>query len=400
MTVVFDPRDPAVRTDPYPIYRRLRETDPIHRSDFGFWVLSRYADVDAVLRAPGVSSEFYRSTTWANRRGGADSPLVQSVRSWMLMLDGPPHRRIRSVISKVFTRGSVEGLRPRIAAETARLLDAVDDGETDLIESLALPLPVTVTCELLGLPTSDRDQCRAWTEQISRVIDPSITVEDAAGMNAAEVEFREYVTAELSERRTTPREDILSLLAHAEVDGSRLTDHEIIANVLFLFVAGHETTVNLIGNGLLALLRHPEQLEILRDDPSLIPGAIDEITRYDAPVQIVSRLLDDDVVLEDATLPAGDRVMLLFGAASRDPERYPDPDRLDVRRTGVKTLAFSGGPHYCVGAALGKLETSMVLTELLRRYSEIELTGEPLVWRPNVSFRGLRKLPLRLKHAS
>jgi cytochrome P450 len=399
MTALFDPRDPAVRTDPYPIYRRLRETDPVHRSHFGYWVLSRYADVDAVLRAPGVSSEFYRNQVWAERRGGLDSPLVSSVRSWMLMLDGPAHRRIRGVISKVFTRGAVEQLRPRVAAEANRLLDAMGEGETDLIDSLALPLPVTVTCELLGLPTDNQVQCRGWTEQISRVIDPSITPDDVTKMNRAETEFREYVTDELDRRRSAPQEDILSLLVHAEIDGVRLTDHEIIANVLFLFVAGHETTVNLVGNGMLALLRHPDQLQRLRENPKLIPDAIDEITRYDAPVQIVSRLLDEEVVLDDAVLPAGSKVMLLFGAASRDPERYTDPETLDVTRTGgTKTLAFSGGPHYCLGATLGKMETAVVLTELLRRYSKIDLTDDELVWRPNVSFRGLKQLPLRLIH--
>ena len=397
MTVLFDPRDPSIRTDPYPVYRRLRETDPVHRSNFGYWILSRYADVDAVLCAPGASSEFYRNVTWTNRRGGPDSPLVQSVQNWMLMLDGPAHRRIRGVIGRVFTRAAVERLRPRIAAEIDRLLDAVGEGETDLIESLALPLPVTVTCELLGLPAADRDRCRRWTEQISRVIDPSITLADSADLNAAEVGFREYVTGQLERRRSAPQDDILSLLVHAEVDGVRLTDQEIIANVLFLFVAGHETTVNLIGNGLLALLRHPDQLQLLRDNPELIAGAVDEFARYDAPVQIVSRLLKDDVVLAEVTLPAGSKVMLLFGAASRDPARYSDPERLDVTRTGTRTLAFSGGPHYCLGAALGKLETSMVLTELLRRYPEIELARDDLVWRPNVSFRGLQELPIRLK---
>ncbi|WP_326952516.1 cytochrome P450 [Amycolatopsis sp. NBC_01286] len=398
MTTLFDPRDPAVRTDPYPVYRRLRETDPVHRSDFGFWVLSRYADVDAVLRAPGVSSEFYRNPSWAQRRGGLDSPLVRSVRSWLLMLDGPAHRRIRGVIGKVFTRAAVDRLRPRVAAETNRLLDVAGEGRTDLIASLALPLPVTVTCDLLGLPTDDRDRFRRWTEQISRVIDPAITAADVAELNRAETEFRAYVTGELDRRRATPRDDILSLLAHTEVDGVRLTDHEIIANVLFLFVAGHETTVNLIGNGLLALLRHPEQLKLLREHPELIPGAIDEITRFDAPVQIASRLLDDQVVLDDVALPAGSKVMLLFGAACRDPERYADPEHLDVTRTGIKNLAFSGGPHYCLGAALGKMEAATVFRALLDRYRVIELTGEELCWRPNVSFRGLERLPLDLAH--
>ncbi|WP_409180774.1 cytochrome P450 [Amycolatopsis sp. VS8301801F10] len=398
MSTLFDPRDPAMRTDPYPVYRKLRETDPVHRSDFGFWVLSRYADVDAVLSASGVSSEFYRSRSWTERRGGPDSPLVASVRSWMLMLDGPAHRRIRAVIGKVFTRAAVDRLRPRVAAETGRLLDAVGEGPADLIADLALPLPVTVTCDLLGLPAEHRDRFRRWTEQISRVIDPAITAGDSAEMNRAETEFREYVEEELARRRAEPREDILSLLAHAEVDGARLSDHEIVANVLFLFVAGHETTVNLIGNGLLALLRHPDQLELLRSDPDLIPGAMDELTRYDAPVQIVSRLLDEPVQLGEAVLPAGSKAMLLFGAACRDPERYPDPDRLDVTRGAVKNLAFSGGPHYCLGAALGKMEAATVLRELLGRYRGIGMVDEgELRWRGNVSFRGLESFPLMLK---
>ncbi|MGI5506317.1 cytochrome P450 [Lentzea sp. CA-135723] len=370
----------------------------MHRTGFGYWVLSRYADVDAVLRAPGVSSEFYRNEVWAERRGGLDSPLVSSVRRWMLMLDGPVHRRMRGVISKVFTRGAVERLRPRVAAEANRLLDAMGEGELDLIDNLALPLPVTVTCELLGLPTDNRVQCREWTEQISRVIDPSITPDDVREMNRAETEFREYVTGELDRRRSASQDDILSLLVHAEVDGVRLTDAEIIANVLFLFVAGHETTVNLVGNGMLALLRHPGQLQSLRDNPDLIPGAVDEIARYDPPVQIVSRLLDEDVVLDDAVLPAGSKAMLLIGAAGRDPDRYPHPESLDVTRTGIKTLAFSGGPHYCLGAALGKMEGAVVLEELLRRYTKIELTEAEPDWRPNVSFRGLERLPLRLNH--
>jgi len=392
----FDPRDPALRSDPYPIYRRLRETDPIHESKFGYIVLSRYADVEAVLRAPGVSSEFYRSETWTARRGGPESPIIQSVQNWMLMLDGPAHRRIRGVIGKVFTRASVERLRLRIAAEIDRLLNVVGEGQVDLIDALALPLPVTVTCELLGLPASDRAECRRWTEHISRVIDPSITLADAAEMNSAEVEFHDYVAGQLAECRSAPRDDILSLLSNTEVDGVRLTDDEIIANVQFLFVAGHETTVNLIGNGLLALLRHPDQLRLLREKPEIVADSIDEIARYDAPVQIVSRLLTGEVPLRDATLTEGAKVMLLFGAAGRDPEYYPYPDRLDVTRTGVKTLAFSGGPHYCIGAALGKLETSMVLAELLRRFSTIELARDDLVWRPNVSFRGVRELPVTL----
>jgi hypothetical protein len=396
--MTFDPRDPGLRSDPYPIYRRLRENEPVHQSDHGFTVLSRYADVEAVLRAPGVSSEFYRSETWADRRGGPDSAIVQSVQKWILMLDGPAHRRIRGVISKVFTRASVERLRPLIATEIDKLIAEMGEGRVDLIRGIALPLPVTVTCDLLGLPVHDRDACRQWTEHISRVIDPSITRRDAVDMNLAEQEFHAYVADQLAQRRAEPKNDLLTLLSDAVVDGVGLSDDEIIANVQFLFVAGHETTVNLIGNGVLALLRHPGELRKLRDDPGMIAGAVDELARYDAPVQIASRILTDNVPLEDVTLLEGSKVMLLLGAAGRDPDYYPHPDRIDVTRGGVKTLAFSGGPHYCLGAALGKMETSMVLAALLRRYSTIELACDDLVWRPNVSFRGVEELRLTLGH--
>jgi cytochrome P450 len=314
----------------------------------------------------------------------------------MLMLDGPAHRRIRNLVSRVFTRRAVEAIRPRIAAEIDRLLGSMGEGEVDLIDSLALPLPVTVTCELLGVPTTHRDRCRDWTEKISRLVDPSITPETAVAMNEAETQFREYVSEQIEQRRSNPRDDILSLLLTAEVDGDRLTDDEIIANVLFLFNAGHETTVNLIGNGMLALLRHPDQLRLLRERPEMIGEAMNEIARYDAPVQVAARMTTAEVPLGDTTLPKGAKIMLLFGGAGRDPERYPDPDRLDVTRADVKTLAFSGGPHYCIGAALGKLETSMVFTELFRRYTTIELSSENLVWRPNMNFRGLHDLPLKL----
>ena len=396
MSLLFDPRDPSLSADPYPHYRRLRESDPVHRSPFGYWVLTRYADLDVLLRSPHVSSEFHRDATWAKHRGGPDSPIVTSTRMWMLMLDGAAHRRIRALMGRAFTPRAVARLRPRIAAAIADLVDAMGEGEVDLLEQLALPLPVTVICELLGLPTADRDQCREWTDKIAMVVDPSITPVMAEEMNAAEVEFRAYITEQLDLRRRDPGDDILSLLLAAEVDGERLTDDEIVANVLLMFNAGHETTVNLIGNGMVALLRHPDQLALLRADPSLIGTGIDELARYDAPVQLAARITTADVELASATIPRGSKVMLMYGAACRDPERYPDPDRLDLTREGVKPIAFGGGPHYCIGAPLGRLEASMVITALLGRYPTIDLATEEPQWRRNVNFRGLTSLPLKL----
>lgn len=396
MTLLFDPRDPSLPVDPYPHYRRLREADPVHRSPFGYWVLTRYADLDLMLRSSAVSSEFHRDPTWVKHRGGTGCPIVESTRKWMLMLDGAAHRRIRGVMGKAFTPRAVTRLRPRIAAVIDDLLDTMGSGEVELIEQLALPLPVTVICELLGLPTGDRAKCREWTEKIAMVVDPAITPRMAEEMNRAEAEFGAYITEQLEDRRLAPRDDMLSVLLAAEVDGERLSDAEIVANILLMFNAGHETTVNLIGNGLLALLRHPDQLALLRERPGLIETGIDELARYDAPVQLAARITTADVELPDATIPAGSKVMMLYGAACRDPERYPDPDRLDLTRGGVPPIAYGAGPHYCIGAPLGRLEAGMVITALLRRYSSLELATDDVVWRPNVNFRGVRALPLDL----
>ena len=396
MKPLFDPRDESMRADPYPHYHRLRAAEPVHHSPFGYWVLSRYDDVDALLRDPRCSSQFPADEGWARHRGGPESPIVRSTKLWMMMLDGPAHRRIRGIVGRVFTARSVERLRPRIAAVINELIDGLGEGEIDLVERLALPLPILVIGELLGIPRSDRAQCRAWTEKIGHVVDPVIKPEIRDAINEAEVEFRTYLAEHVRLRRANPGTDLLSSLVTEDSDGESLTDDEIIANVMLMFNAGHETTVNVVGNGMLALLRHPDQLARLRDDPGLIESGIDELTRYDAPVQTAARILTEDVRLRDTTIPVGAKVMLLYGAANRDPDRYPEPDRLDLGRTGVKPLAFGAGPHYCIGAPLGRLEATMVFTALLRRFRDIELTTDQLTWRPHFNLRGLRELPLKL----
>ncbi len=395
--ILYNPRDPNMRADPYPYYHRLRSVEPIHQTPFGYWVVSSYRATDALLRDPRVTSEFHRDAKWAEHRGGWDSPVVTDTRMWMLMLDGSAHRRIRGLVNPVFSAGALLRMRPRVERLLARFLDEMGTGEgIDMISSLALPLPVSVICGLVGLPFEDREQCRAWTEAIGHVVDPALDTATEQKMTKALVEFREYIAGHLAARRRDPQDDILSRLAAAEVGGGRLTDDEIIANVLLTFNAGHETTVNLLGNGMLALLRHPDQIAALRADPGLIEEGINEIARYDAPVQLVARIALDDIKVDDTLIPAGSKIMLLLGAASRDPERYLDPDRLDLRRTDVKPLAFGAGPHYCIGAMLGKMEGRLVFTEMLRRYRRISLADETLVWRPHVNFRGLSRLALDL----
>ncbi|OKI26159.1 hypothetical protein A6A07_29720 [Streptomyces sp. CB03911] len=360
-------------------------------------MISGFQEASQILRDPRVTSEFHRDRRWAEHRGGWDSPVVEDTRMWMLMLDGGAHRRIRGLVNPVFTARSVQDMRPRIAAILKKILDDMGAGEgIDLIDSLALPLPVTVICGLVGLPVEDREQCRKWTEAIGHVVDPALDEATQQTMNTSLVEFRAYIAEHLAKRRTEPQDDILTRLMLAEVDGERLSDDEVIANVLLLFNAGHETSVNLIGNGVLALLRHPDQLRKLRADPGLIEEGVDEFVRYDAPVQLVARITTADVEVGGQTIPAGSKVMVLLGAANRDPRRYENSEALDMTRTDIKPLAFGGGPHYCIGALLGKIEGRLVFTELLQRYRNISLTTEDVVWRPHVNFRGLSELRLDL----
>lgn len=393
--LLFDPRDPSFRLDPYPHYRALREADPVHRSPFGYWVLSRFAEVDALLRDARVSSAFPSDATWSRHRGGPSSCIVRSTSQWMMMLDGSAHRRVRAPLNQVFSVRAVERLIPRIEALVDELLDSLGEGEVDLISGLALPLPVTVICELLGIPQEDRGLCREWTDKIGHVVDPVVTADMCVAMNNATADFSVYLTELLGKRRANPGDDLLSLLLAHD-----LNEDEIVANILMLFNAGHETTVNVVGNGMLALLRHPDQLRLLRRRPELIEAGVDEIVRYDGPVQLAARIATEDMTFGDKTIPAGAKVMLLLGSANRDPDQYPLPDRLDLTRTGVRTLAFGSGPHYCVGALLGKVESTIVFSALLRRYGRIELACDEPAWRPHLTLRGLRALPCRVSATS
>lgn len=394
--LLFDPRDPGMRANPYPYYHRLREADPIHRSPFGYWVLSRYQEVDLLLRDPRACSDFPHDEAWSRHRGGGDSPIVRSTTQWMMMLDGDAHRRLRGFTGQVFTARAVQHLRPRIAAVIDGLIGEIDEGPVDLVKDFALPLPIMVIGELLGIPRADRAQCRTWTDHIGRVVDPIISPAMQIAMNEATAQFSAYLAEQVQMRRSNPGQDLLSSLVMMDDGGDRLTDDEIIANVLLLFNAGHETTVNLIGNGMLALLQHPEQMSLLRENPDLVSQAVEEMSRYDSPVQIAARIMTGDVRLGEKTIPAGSKVMVIYGAANRDPARYADPDRLDIQRAGVRSLAFGGGPHFCIGAPLARLEVAMVFTALLERYRSIELATDELSWRANFNLRGLNELPLTM----
>jgi hypothetical protein len=384
--------------DPYPLYRRLRETEPVHRTAAGYWVLSRYADVAALVRDPRLGKGFHHlaASPMVAARGGAGSPLIEEMSRWMLFQDPPDHTRLRGLVTKAFTPRAVERIRVRTQEIVDGLIDrVVGSGGMDAIADFAFPLPVTVIAEMLGLPFVDTDRCRAWTVAASRVLDPNQTREQLTRAVEALGHLSVYVREQIAQRRRAPGDDLLSVLIAAEEGGERLSEDELVSTVGLLFGAGHETTVNLIGNGLLALLRNPGQLTRLRDDPSLVPNAVEELLRYDSPAQLIRRWAHEDLEVSGVRIAAGDELVLLAGAANRDPERFPEPDVLDVGRADVRHVSFGGGPHFCLGAMLARMEAQVAFATLLRRLPDIELAGGAPQWREQIVLRGLKALPVR-----
>jgi cytochrome P450 len=390
----LDPFLPEHRRDPYPLYRKLRELDPVHRSPAGPLILTRHADATAVLRDPRFSSN-------PSHLGG-ERPQVGPRRvdtKVLLFLDPPDHTRLRSLVAKAFTPAVVRRLRPRVEQLVAELLDAAAErGGLELIAELAYPLPVAVICELLGVPAEDRALFGTWSSDASRLLDRDIDLDEAAVQRggAAIAGFTEYFGGLIQRRRAEPRDDLLSGLIAAEEDGQRLSWEELFATIILLYLAGHETTVNLIGNGALALLRHPDQLERLRADPSLAPSAVEELLRYDSPVHLTARIATTDLTVAGVPVPRGDQVIALVAAANHDPAVFSDPDDLDVGRRDNRHLSFSAGMHYCLGAALARLEGEVAFPALLRRFPHLDLADPAPELREHFVLRGLRSLELRM----
>jgi cytochrome P450 len=386
----FDTQSPIFLADPYPVYARLRAEAPIVRIA-PRWVASRYDDVDAILRSPSFG-----------RRGYADlilkafgpGPLHDSFKRWMLFMDPPDHTRLRALATRAFTPRAVERLRQSIRALVDQLLDDLGAaGGGDLVSLFAYPLPVMVMCDLLGVPADDRDEFRVWSDSLGRALQLSAaTPELAAEGNEAALRLTEYFRNLVAEHRDHPRDDLLGALIAAEEDGGRLSDEELLATAVLLFFAGHETTVNLIGNGTLALLRHPEQWQLLHEDPGLSRHAVEELLRFETPVQMVSRVTLEDVDVSGARMAVGDIVTALIGSANRDPARFAEPDRLDLRRTDVHHLGFAAGPHYCLGAALARAEAEIAFASLVRRFPDLRLASDTVSWRQNAVLRGLESL--------
>ncbi|MEU9117348.1 cytochrome P450 [Streptomyces sp. NPDC048483] len=381
------------RRDPYPLYARMRRESPVHRGPQGIWYLTRYADVEQALGDLRLSNDRERMTSALVARDGRLrdlSRLTARLGRVMSNTDPPDHARLRKLVNKAFTARRIEGLRDRIRTLVDRLVDAaVVAGPTmDLIAAVAAPLPHAVVCELFGIPAGDRERVKAWFRGLGRITEDIERAEVVVG------EFEEYLMWLAGQRRTAPGDDLISGLVTAQARGDQLTDEELLSTCFMLITAGDETTTNLIGNGTLALLRHPGQLARLRAEPGLIRPAIDELVRYDSPTQSIVRVVSEDVTVGGRTLPAGDLAYLVLASANRDPDRFADPDRLDLTRPGNRHLGFGNGPHFCLGAPLARLETELAIGTLVRKAPGLRLGADELAWRPNPLQRRLCALPL------
>ena len=397
---LFDPFAPGFTDDPYPQYAVMRARAPVYQHPFGFWLLTSYDDVGWLLRAPGLSVE--------DGNVAADSMLRQireevygdgAPRSnglSMLDRDPPDHTRLRRLVSKAFTPRAIQALRPRITGLVDGMLDAIAaQRRVDLVDALAFPLPFSVIAEMLGTPPADHDRIRQLTGTVVRSLEPVADPDLVAAIVAADAELIRIAAEMIAWKRANPAGDLLSALIHAEDDGDMLDDDELVAQTLLLYIAGHETTVNLIAGGTLALLRNPGQLALLRGDPALVGNAVEELLRYDSPVQATRRITVAPVTVGGTTIPAGAFVMASLGSANRD-ERFwgPDAGELNLSRENARQhVSFGAGPHHCLGASLARLEAGIAFARLVTRFPRLALDGD-VVWNGRINLRGPAHLPV------
>ena len=384
MTAALDLTEPQFVRDPYPVFAALRPGSPLlWHEPTGQWLALTYAASNAVLRDRRLGR------LWVDKEPAElFEPFNLLHRHQMMENEPPDHTRLRGLVAKAFNRGHIERLRPGVQALADELLDRIDGaGRFDVLADYAEPLPVVVIAELLGVPASDRHLLRPWSQAIVRMYEygRGRAVEEAAV--AASREFAAYMRELAAERRAAPRDDLVSHLVAVEERGTRLTADELVASAILLLNAGHEASVNAFGNGIVALLEHPDQLARLRTDPALVEPAVEEMIRFDAPLQLFERTAKEPVRIGDVTIPAGRKVAALLGAANRDPAAFPDPDRLDVGRRPNPHLGFGAGLHHCLGAPLARMELQLSLPALLRRFPSLELAEQP-VRRPTFVLRG------------
>lgn len=388
---------PEIIADPYPMYRQLRESSPVlELPDANLVVLTRYADVQTLLRDRRFGHDTLSDLSPEEREETLRNPAIANLMRTMLLKNPPDHTRLRGLVVKAFDARRVEAMRQRVRSIAHELIDGfIERGEGDLRAVFNHPLPVIVICDMLGVPDADRAEFIKGTRISGRLIDPSpMTPEELDEANRSTGESQAYFAALCDERRRQPQDDLITALVQSETQHGKLTTQELTSNIALLFAAGHETTVNLLGNALLALYRNRDQLEALRADPGLMPNAVEEFLRYDSSVQLTGREALEAAEISGVAVPKGRSVIALLGAANRDPAMFEDPDQLNLRRESMKPLSFGGGIHFCLGAQLARLEAAEALSALLTRLPQLELTDtEHPEWKQTITLRGVSRLP-------
>ena len=392
--VAWWPLAPEFVADPYPVYRKLRERDPVHRSILTRYVLfSLYADVDRILRDHRNFSNDVQKARVTSGSMAARKKLKPS----MISLDPPDHTRLRRLVNRAFTPRQVAKMEDYIRATAHELLDRVAGAsEFDLMKAFAVPLPTIVIARMIGVPERDLDRFKVWSDRLARSLEPLLSEAERAVVLRTDRQIGEYFRGIIGQRRREPRDDLVSRLVEAEDEGDKLTADETITMLRLLLVAGNETTTNLIGNGLRALLRHPGQLALLRERPELAAAAVEELLRYDSPVQLDSRIVARDLEIGGVRLQEGSLIGLTIGSANRDPQRFERPDELDITRSDQGNISFGRGIHHCLGAPLARLEGRIALEVLIERFERIEFGRRPPEFRPNVVLRGLEHFDVRV----
>jgi cytochrome P450 len=396
----FNPLSPEFQANPYPYYDMLRENMPIlFFSDWGNWFLTRHEDNVAALKDARFGRDILSIMTREEMGWQEDPPhlrpLYQMQEEWMLLRDPPDHTRLRTLVHKAFTPRMIERLRERAEAITNDLIDkAQANGGMDLIDEFALLLPVTVIAEMLGVPVSDYAMLHQWSTGLAHTLEMAQSPEVAERGAEVTVEFSAYIREMIAERRKNPQEDLISALVATEAEGDKLSEDEMVSMCILLLFAGHETTVNLIGNGTLALLRNPDQWEKLKADPSLVKSATEELLRYDSPVQMTARWVLEDCEFAGHQLKRGQQVSTMIGAANRDPARFANPNQLDITRDSNPHIAFATGIHFCIGAPLARMEGQIAFAALARRLPNLKLVNENPPYRNTYVLRGLAELPV------
>lgn len=387
----IDLREPGWLLDPRAMARRRRNRGRVQRDLQGLWLLLGHADCRAVMQSALLSRDPRRSSGYARLRPfGAGSALEQAAERFMLFNDAPLHTRLRRVVAAAFTPAATREMRDAVAATTQALVDAlpIDGTPFDFMRGLAQVLPIRVICDLLGVDPGDFDQVKAWSDAAACVVEPLATRADRAVGAEAVAALTAYLQGQVARRRARPGDTVIDRMIAAQRDDPGFDDDALLANLILLFLAGHETTTNLLGNGLLCLLQHPEAWALLRREPELIPGAVEEMLRYESPINMVARTTLEPWTVGDVTVPAGEVLYCMIGAANHDPAVFDQPGRFDVRRESNAQLSFGGGVHYCLGAPLARMEAQLAFEALLRRFGSLVLLETPR-WRPMINLRGL-----------